>query len=235
MADTADTENKQVVTESSRGTEEEDVVPSPDIHFEPLVSLDEVEVKTFEEDEDVLFKMRAKLFRFDKPLKEWKERGTGDVRFLQHKETKKIRLVMRRDKTHKVCANHYITSEMQLSPNVGSDRSWVWNVNADVSDGEPKAETLAIRFANIENANSFKEKFYEMQKMNIEIKEAKKNETPKKDDEKNNVKDEKDKKDEKDEKKQKDEKDEKDEKEKLLKYFYFIQIKPIKLLLLNIQ
>jgi Ran-binding protein 1 len=40
---------------------------------------------------------------------------------------------------------------MQLSPNVGSDRSWVLNVNADVSDGEPKAETLAIRFANIES------------------------------------------------------------------------------------
>jgi len=90
MADTADTENKQVIKESSKGAEEEDVAPSPDVHFEPLVSLDEVEVKTHEEDEDVLFKMRAKLFRFDKPLKEWKERGTGDVRFLQHKETKKF-------------------------------------------------------------------------------------------------------------------------------------------------
>ncbi|GBB88686.1 hypothetical protein RclHR1_15240007 [Rhizophagus clarus] len=211
MADTADTENKQVVTESSKGAEEEDVAPSPDIHFEPIVSLDEVEVKTHEEDEDVLFKMRAKLFRFDKSSKEWKERGTGDVRFLQHKETKRIRLVMRRDKTHKVCANHYITAEMQLSPNVGSDRSWVWNVNADVSDGEPKAETLAIRFANIENANSFKEKFYEMQKMNIEIKEAKKKETSKKDDEKSNEKDEKDKQDEKDEKDEKNENDGKNE------------------------
>ncbi|CAG8748776.1 5764_t:CDS:2, partial [Dentiscutata erythropus] len=157
-----DPENKPTVTESSKGTEEEDVPPaSPDVHFEPIIKLDEVEVKTLEEDEDVLFKMRAKLFRFDKPLKEWKERGTGDVRFLQHKETKKIRLVMRRDKTHKVCANHYITSEMQLSPNVGSDRSWVWNVTADISDGEPKAETLAIRFANTENANVFKEKFVE--------------------------------------------------------------------------
>ncbi|CAG8436589.1 14577_t:CDS:2 [Funneliformis caledonium] len=165
----ADTESKPVVAGSSKGTEEEDVVPSPDIHFDPVIKLDEVEVKTFEEDEDVLFKMRAKLFRFDKPLKEWKERGTGDVRFLQHKETKKIRLVMRRDKTHKVCANHYITSEMQLSPNVGSDRSWVWNVSADVSDGEAKSETLAIRFSNTENANTFHDKFYEMQKLNSAI------------------------------------------------------------------
>lgn len=50
---------------------------------------------------------RAKLFRFEKATNEWKERGTGDVRLLQHGETKKIRLVMRRDKTLKVCANHY--------------------------------------------------------------------------------------------------------------------------------
>lgn len=68
-----------------------------------------VEVKTNEEDEDVQFKIRAKLFRFDKESKEWKERGTGDVRILKHKETKKVRLVMRRDKTFKVCANHYCT------------------------------------------------------------------------------------------------------------------------------
>ena len=68
-----------------------------------------VEVKTNEEDEDVQFKIRAKLFRFDKESKEWKERATGDVRILKHKETKKVRLVMRRDKTLKVCANHYCT------------------------------------------------------------------------------------------------------------------------------
>ena len=68
-----------------------------------------VEVKTNEEDEDVQFKIRAKLFRFDKESKGWKERGTGDVRILKHKETKKVRLVMRRDKTLKVCANHYCT------------------------------------------------------------------------------------------------------------------------------
>ena len=37
---------------------------------------------------------------------------------------------------------------MNLAPNVGSDRSWVWNTAADVSEGEPEAVTLAIRFAN---------------------------------------------------------------------------------------
>lgn len=66
-----------------------------------------MEVTTNEESEESVFKMRAKLFRFDKDAGEWKERGTGDVKFLKHKESQKTRLVMRRDKTLKVCANHY--------------------------------------------------------------------------------------------------------------------------------
>lgn len=123
-----------------------------DVHFEPVVHLTEkVETKTHEEAEEQTFKMRAKLFKFDRESREWKERGTGDVRLLKHKENGKTRLVMRRDKTLKVCANHYVTPDMKLSPNVGSDRSWVWNVAADVSEGEPEAQTLAIRFGNSES------------------------------------------------------------------------------------
>ena len=52
---------------------------------------------------------RAKLFRFDDASKQWKERGTGEAKFLQHKDTKKVRFLMRRDKTLKICANHYGT------------------------------------------------------------------------------------------------------------------------------
>lgn len=124
----------------------------PDVEFKPVVHLTEkVETKTNEEAEEQVFKMRAKLFRFDRDSREWKERGTGDVRLLKHLENGKTRLVMRRDKTLKVCANHYVVPEMKLSPNVGSDRSWVWNAAADVSEGEPEAQTLAIRFANADS------------------------------------------------------------------------------------
>ena len=149
---------------------EQDQAPeSEDVHFEPVVRLTEkVETRTNEELEEQTFKMRAKLFKFDRDSKEWKERGTGDVRLLKHKDNGKTRLVMRRDKTLKVCANHYgmqsqsvglnhdangslVVPDMKLSPNVGSDRSWVWNAAADVSEGEPEPQTLAIRFSNSES------------------------------------------------------------------------------------
>ncbi|ETW83837.1 hypothetical protein HETIRDRAFT_313873, partial [Heterobasidion irregulare TC 32-1] len=141
-----------------------------DPHFEPVIKLTEqVEIKTNEEDETAIFKMRAKLFRFENTSQEWKERGTGEVRLLQHKQTQKVRLVMRRDKTLKVCANHLISASMKLQPNIGSDRSWVWKVLADYSEDPPTSETLAIRFANTENATQFKTAFEEAQQTNVKL------------------------------------------------------------------
>lgn len=49
------------------------------------------------------------MFRFDAEGNQWKERGTGDVKLLKHKTTGKIRLLLRQEKTLKVCANHYST------------------------------------------------------------------------------------------------------------------------------
>lgn len=52
---------------------------------------------------------RAKLFRYasDGDPPEWKERGVGDVKILKHRVSGLFRLLMRRDKTLKICANHY--------------------------------------------------------------------------------------------------------------------------------
>lgn len=70
--------------------------------FKPLVQLEEVESTTGEEDEDITYEAKSKSYRFEG---EWKEKGTGALKLLQHKETKKVRLLMRRDKTLKICAN----------------------------------------------------------------------------------------------------------------------------------
>lgn len=162
-----DADEPSGASKSKGGDDENPENEEPDVEFAPVVHLTEkVEVKTNEELEEQVFKMRAKLFKFDRESREWKERGTGDVRLLKHKDNGKTRLVMRRDKTLKVCANHYVVPDMKLSPNVGSDRSWVWNAAADVSEGEPEAQTLAIRFANSENANAFKEAFIKAQQEN---------------------------------------------------------------------
>lgn len=161
-----DKEEKSKEDTKNDDDEAADNEEEPDVHFEPLVKLEKVEVRTNEEDEETLFKVRAKLFRFHKDISEWKERGTGDVKFLKHKESGKVRILMRRDKTLKICANHFVSPEYELKANIGSDRSWVYNVASDISEGEPEAQVLAIRFANKENADKFKDEFEKAQKLN---------------------------------------------------------------------
>lgn len=79
--------------------------------------------------------MRAKLFKFDRDSREWKERGTGDVRLLKHKDNGKTRLVMRRDKTLKVCANHYGMLEC------GGERSYESGLMMSISRSGHEAVT----------------------------------------------------------------------------------------------
>lgn len=139
-----------------------DNAPAPDEDcskdYEPVIRLTEVETKTGEEDEEALFTIRARLFRFSKETNEWKERGTGNVRILKHQKSEKIRLLMRREKTLKICLNHYVNPTVALTENVGSDRSWVW-AGVDYADGERDEAMLAIRFRDSDNANKFKEEY----------------------------------------------------------------------------
>ena len=135
-------------------------------HFEAIISLPEkIDVKTGEEDEEVMFSHRSKLYRFVAEEKQWKERGIGDIKLLRNVTSGKMRVLMRRDQVLKLCANHQITTDMSLQPNAGSDRSWVWSTHADFSEGECKAERLAVRFKNEDIAKQFKEKFEECQEM----------------------------------------------------------------------
>lgn len=123
--------------------------------FEPLVHLEKVESKTGEEDEEELYKHRAKVFRFDKDVNAWKEKGVGDIRILKNNNTGKARIIMRRDIILKLCCNHTITSNMEMKPNAGSDKSLVWCTHADFSEEEPRPEQLAVRFKTADICSDF--------------------------------------------------------------------------------
>ncbi|KAK3409807.1 hypothetical protein EUGRSUZ_J01894 [Eucalyptus grandis] len=140
----------------------------------PIVKLEEVAVTTGEEDEDAILDLKAKLYRFDKDGRQWKERGAGTVKFLKHKETGKVRLVMRQSKTLKICANHLVISTMTVQEHSGNDKSCVWHAT-DFADGELKDEYFCIRFGSVENCKTFLERFQEVaesQKKNVENKDA---------------------------------------------------------------
>lgn len=59
---------------------------------------------------------KCKLYRFDNEAGEWKERGTGKVKLLEDKETQRVRLLMREEKTLKIRANHIGMRIASLNP-----------------------------------------------------------------------------------------------------------------------
>ena len=148
---------KQLFAETSEDVEGQD---DDKLHFEPIIALpDEIQIVTGEEGLDVLFCERAKLYRFDSDSRQWKERGVGEMKLLRNPKSCQGRVLMRREQIKKLCANHYISAGMELKPNVGSDRSWVWYTPADYAEGEAKPERLAIKFKSAEIAGKFKEVF----------------------------------------------------------------------------
>ena len=53
----------------------------------------------------------------------------------RHRESGKIRVLMRQEKTMKVIANHFLDPRITITPHAGSDKSFVWNA-FDFSDYE---------------------------------------------------------------------------------------------------
>lgn len=128
----------------------------PQLDYKPIVKLNEVEVKTGEEDEDVLLKLRCKLFRLDQEAKEWKEKGTGDIKILRHKKNDTIRVLMRRDQVLKLCANHKIAPDMKLTEINPKQFTWM---AVDFSEEQAKSELLLARFKDADEASKFKAEF----------------------------------------------------------------------------
>ena len=128
------------------------------IYFKPVVKLpDNVEVTTGEEDEDLLYYHRTKLFRFVE--NEWKERGVGEVRILRSKQTNKARILMRREQVLKICMNHALSKDLELKPLPNSKgKAWVWHA-VDFARDEQTHEQFVIKFGTEEIANSFKDIF----------------------------------------------------------------------------
>ena len=133
-------------------------VSEHDPQYDAIVQLQKVEnIQTGEEDDEVLFKHRAKLYRFDE---KWKERGVGDIKLTKNRKNGYCRVIMRRDFIHKLCANHAVMPNMELIPHHTSDSSLLWFTPSDYSEGSPPVpQNLCVKFKNKEIADDFKERF----------------------------------------------------------------------------
>ena len=164
---TATTEAEGDAGEGGARDEEEDVEAECTKEFKPVVKLeiveDDSERKTGEEDEDVMFEAKVKAYRFTDG--EWRERGLGPIKLLEHKDSKKIRVLMRRDKTLKICANFYVQQESKVSEHAASEKACVFTT-VDCSDGDERPElyNMCIKFGSAEKREAFTAAFEDAQK-----------------------------------------------------------------------
>ena len=130
------------------------------IHFKPIVTLPETyEYKSGEENGEILFNEKGKLFRYDGTVKQWKERGIGNMKIIRYSETGQTRLIMRRDQILKLCCNHYLTSEMKIETHMNNPKAYKWFTKADYSEEVDQPDQFVIRFKLVETAMKFKELF----------------------------------------------------------------------------
>lgn len=132
--------------------------PSYDPQYDAIVTLQKVDnLQTGEEDDEVMFKHRSKLYRFDE---KWRERGLGDIKVTRNVRSGYCRIIMRRDIIHKLCANHAIMPNMELKPLNTSDSSVVWFTPSDYSEGLPPVpQSFCAKFKNKEICGQFVEQF----------------------------------------------------------------------------
>lgn len=145
---------------------EDDFDPEIEVEIKgkALLNLPDVKIVTGEENEQVLFKMKVTLLRFRND--EWKERGYGLMKFLQHNTTKKVRCIMRQDKTLRGIANFYVQEKTLCNIEWFEDSDKELTFSAfDVIDG-PKVEKFIVKFEETEEANTFKEQFEKARSIN---------------------------------------------------------------------
>ena len=141
--------NLKTFNKSNISIEEPDPLPN----FQPIIPLpDEVPVTTGEEGELVLFQEHAKLYRYVQ--RQWRERGVGVLKLLKNSETGKVRILMRRDAVHKICANHFLSNDMKITPKSNCDNTYIWVAN-DFADEEIVLETFCAKFKTGEEAHRF--------------------------------------------------------------------------------
>lgn len=134
--------------EQEKGKDEEEFVPNEELPIENTCDMTPIELKTGEENEDVLFEQRCKLFRLRDG--EWKERGIGYIKVLKHKESGKGRLIMRREATGIVSLNCWDLKQITRV----KENSLRWG-GVDASEEAPTTSAFLARFKTAELTDQF--------------------------------------------------------------------------------
>ncbi|KAH9416781.1 E3 SUMO-protein ligase RanBP2 [Dermatophagoides pteronyssinus] len=110
---------------------------------------------TGEENEEVIYKERAKLYRYIKETNEFKERGVGEMKILRKRDTDNYRLLMRRDNVFKIICNHQITEHLRLKER--TINSFIWGCKDFSENPNGEDQIFVIKFKDETRRNAFQQ------------------------------------------------------------------------------
>ena len=161
-------------TEEPEGNKDlDDPEAEADIYFTPIIELKEVEQEKQIENE--IFSERGLCAKYDEESSSFKERGRGEIKILQHPETKVTRIVLLRDQVLKLACNHFLMPYIQFKDVNSNEKLVQYTVVKDfaLEEEQDKQITFVMRF----NTPEAREKFVDIcTKIQDEIKEKKNNE-----------------------------------------------------------
>ena len=99
-----------------------------------------------EENEDILFEVRAKALMYDNEKKEWPIQGLGPLRVLKDRKTRKTRILLRQDPSGRIVLNAALMSGMSY------DYSKPKGVKMGVATDDGKLSTWMIRVGKDDDA-----------------------------------------------------------------------------------
>lgn len=133
-----------------------------------IIDLPEVKIETGEDNEEVVFGAKSKLYRWDKG--EWKERGIGELKIIRNKISGVHRCFQRQEQNMKLrCMFEIVGSPgCHLEKLKTAEKSWFWTC-IDFSDGAPKVEKFCARFKTPEDFEKFAQEFAKAHEINTKI------------------------------------------------------------------
>ncbi|TMW45984.1 hypothetical protein DOY81_008936, partial [Sarcophaga bullata] len=126
----------------------------------PSTTSTTLNVSSISKDEQVMFSHSARLFHVKDMI--WKDPSIGDITILKSSDGTS-RILIRRDQTLNICANHKITHELTLIVPKNETKGFIWTAN-DFAEGSLRLKKFHVCFKSLTTTRSFLAAFKKAQK-----------------------------------------------------------------------
>ena len=174
--DNSNVDNGKVDGNNNKGNDEDNGM---EITFKPIANLEEQEVDTGHENEDLMKELKfVKLYRFGKDVAGvpgWKNRASSSkICFYKSKETGKVRMIAREHETNKLRMNQNVPvpSVSRLSMKAAKIYQWMANdlsIAIEEEDESAGVSQWCVKFGSSDEAEQFKNIFEESSKGNASV------------------------------------------------------------------